>query len=266
MSEFVRVVRENGGLGDSLRVIAVAQGLEKKFPGARIHYYGPYFLRSLIAPRIPYLYISCPSQIRNREQPLNQFKYQYLSRGINYQESVDCWCWAYLHEPATIGICCQDRVELWCEHGNVEPSRPVLKLLDSDKRWRDFYRKKYLKLIGFQIGATCRSREWPFSYWSTLARIFRENGYQVILFDVCERWRGQIDEKLVEKSIGRPWPETLGKLAACDLVITPDSGFYHLTGALKIKCLGIFGSTSGQIISRPWNWEVKTHHYVGRNP
>ena len=259
---YVRVVRESGGLGDSLRVIAVAQGLQQKYPEARVHYYGPYYLQNLIAPRIDYLYIPCPMQRRDRERPLDERVYPHLARGIAYQDSVDCWCWAYLHEPHTHGICCQDRIELWCEHGNVEPSRPRLFYLDEDLFWRDKYRSRHPKLIGIQVGATCRSREWPFSYWSKLCELFRIEGFHVILFDVCERWRGQINTDSIEKSIGRPWPETIGKLAACNLIITPDSGFYHLAGVFKLPTLGIFGCTSGQIISRPWTWEDNTHHYI----
>lgn len=266
MTEYIRVVREAGGLGDSIRVLAVCQGLQKKYPNARIHYYGADYLETLIAPRSTAfdLYIPCRFGKRDREQPLDETKYLYLAKGIKYKESHCCWCWAYLHEPATEGICCQDRVELWCEHAEVEPTRPSLNPTEQDLKWMEIYKKKYKKqkIVGFQVGATCRSREWPFNYWNTLAFLLIKQGIHVILFDVCYRWRSEITYKRIETSIDKPWPETIGKLLACNLVITPDSGFFHLTGALKKRTLGLFGCTSGQIISRPWNWEAQTHTYI----
>lgn len=263
--DYIRVVRESGGLGDSIRVLAVCQGLRKKYPQARIHYYGAHYLENLIVPRSAAfdLYIPCQYGIRNREEPLDEKKFAHLARKITYKESHCCWCWAYLHEPRTEGVVCQDRIELWCEHANVEPCRPYLAPTISDLRFMKLYKKRHRnkKIIGFQVGATCRSREWPFSYWNELAKLLLREGLHVILFDVCHRWAGEITAD-IEKSISRPWPETIGKLLSCNLVVTPDSGFYHLAGALRIKTLGLFGCTSGQIISRPWNWEVRTHDYI----
>jgi len=185
-----------------------------------------------------------------------------LNRGIIYEDSVDMWCWAYLHEPSTKGVCAQDRIELWCMHGGVEPSRPKLNLLESDLVWknRTIEKANGKKIIGCQVGATCRSREWPYEHWNELFRRLKHD-YHIILFDVCYRWK-EISVDGIELSIDRPWDETLGKLAACDLVITPDSGFYHLSGAIRRPTVGLFGCTSGIIISRPWRWEVETHDYL----
>lgn len=267
MSCYIRVVRESGGLGDLVRVLAVVQGLRKKYPQARLHFYGADYLRDLIAPRSDAfdLYIPCAYALRNREEPLDEHRYPHLARSITYSISVDCWCWAYLHEPATQGICSSDRIELWCQRAGVEPERPALTLLESDLVWRDKCREKLgnSKVIGIQPGATCRSREWPYQYWDVLIELCQAAGIKVVLFDVCYRWQGQIQPREnLEFSISRPWPETLGRLAALDLMVTPDSGFFHLAGAIKKRSLGLFGCTSGQIISRPWNFGQHTHDYL----
>lgn len=270
MTPYIRVIREAGGLGDLVRVVAVAQGLRKKYPEARIHFYGARYLQELIAPRATHafdLYIPCPQGIRDREVPLDEIRFPHLNRGIIYQESHCCWCWAYKHEPSTGGLVCQDRIELWCQKASVEPSRPYLKLLPGDISWRDKYQKKYAgqKLLGIQVGATCRSREWPYEYWNRFINLAAEAGWRVLLFDVCYRWLKEIAPEThvnLELSINRPWPETLGKLAACNLIITPDSGFFHLAGCLALRTLGLFGCTSGVVISRPWNWEKPTHDYL----
>jgi ADP-heptose:LPS heptosyltransferase len=93
--------------------------------------------------------------------------------------------------------------------------------------------------------------------------MFADAGIKCVLFDVCTRWHKEIQtHSNLDHSIARPWPETIGKILACDLVITPDSGFYHLTGCFKKRTLGLFGCTSGQIMSETWNWDVRTHEYL----
>lgn len=260
---YIRAVRESGGLGDSTRCLAVLQGLRKKYPNAKIHYYGADYLKDLISPRSTAfdLYIPCQYGLRPREA-LADNSWPHLNRGIKYALSVNMWCEAYPHEAETQGLVCQDRVELWCKHACVDVSRPLLNPTNIDLLIRDNYKAKYKKIIGWQVGATCLSREYPYYYTNQLLRMFKQYGYHVILFDVCRRWSHVIDASQCEVSIQEDWHRTIGKLLACDLVITPDSGFYHLAGCLGIKTLGIFGCTSGQIISRPWQIDKITHHYL----
>lgn len=134
--------------------------------------------------------------------------------------------------------------------------------MTQDLEIKQSYKKRYKKIIGIQPGATCPSREWPYAYWNELIKMLRNQGIHVILFDVCTRTQEEIDYSNVELSINEDWHKTLGRMDACDLIITPDSGFYHLAGCIKAKTLGIFGCTSGQIMSRIWNFEEKTHEYI----
>lgn len=262
---YIRAVRESGGLGDSTRCLAVLQGLRKKYPTARIHYYGADYLKDLISPRSKAfdLYIPCIYGLRPREASVTN-DWPQLNRGINYDLSVNMWCEAYPHEANTQGICALDRVELWCNHAQVEVSRPVLNPTPLDFVVRDRYKKKFggKKIIGIQIGATCLSREYPYHYTNILIKMLLKCNYHIILFDVCRRWQKVIDTSNCEESIRENWYSTIGKLLACDLLITPDSGFYHLSGCLKVKTLGLFGCTSGLIISRPWQMQEVTHHYL----
>jgi len=264
--KYIRYVRENGGPGDVIRLMALGQGLRKIYKNAKIHYFGPKYLESLIAPRCREAFdLYLASDIRRpRDMGVDEITYPHLYTGIKYDISIDGWCPPYLHEPNTQGVCSQDRTELWCRCGSVPFNRPHMIPLTEDTRWKDYYLKKYKgkKIIGFQPGATCPSRAYPYKHWNTLCNLLIERGIHLILFDVCERWQQDIDTRKLEKSIARPWPETLGKILATDLMITPDSGFFHLSGALKKKTLGLFGPTSGEIIVRPWRLEEKTHHFL----
>lgn len=261
---YVRVVRESGGLGDVVRCLAVAQGLRIKFPEARVHFFGPTYLAGLVSIRSKAIdaYIHCPQMVREREAPLDENAYHHLKKGIEYLESHCAWCPAYVHEPLTNGLICQERTELWCEAANVPVTRPKLEMLSQDIKVMENMKKSHKKIVGMQLGSTCRSRDWPFKHWGKLIEMFRKEGYHIVIFDVCYRWESDINTDGLEMVIGGSWFDVIGKIKACDLMITPDSGFYHLTGALNQKTLGIFGPTSGQVISRIWNYEEPTHHYI----
>lgn len=264
--KLARFVRESGGLGDVIRVLAMGQGMRIKYPNAKIHYFGPYYLQRLIAPRSKAFDIYFPFKecLRPRDVSLNEKKYPHLYTGYHYDVSLEGWCPAYLHEPNTKGICCQDRTELWCSVGGLPITRPVLTPTPEDLVIRDRYlaKKKTKYIIGIQPGATCPSREWPYAYWDTLCQLLINKDVHIILFDVCYRWREHIRTKEIEYSIDCSWPETIGKVLACDLIISPDSGFFHLAGALKKRALGLFGCTNGEIMSRPWCIGEKTAHYL----
>ena len=262
---YIRAVREAGGLGDIIRVISVCQGLKIKYPDARVHLFAPYYVQDLIAPRATHAidcYLPCHQNVRVRDAFFIESLYPHLQKNIKYAQSIDCWCPPYWHEELTKGNVCQDRNELWCRHGNVPVTRPKLNLLPQDKWVRDRYKKKYKKIIGIQIGATCRSREWPYSYIQKLIEILHKEKYHVIVFDVCYRAHGEVDYSHVECSIDDCWANTVGRLAACDLVVTPDSGFFHLAGVFNLRCLGLFGCTNGQVTTIPYKIGEVTHHYM----
>jgi len=264
--KMVRVVREAGGLGDILRVLAVCQGAKKIYPNAKVHLYGPFCEALLISERSNHcidLYISCEYQSRDRDILIEKGKFSHLDH-IDYDVTIDGWCPPYLHEPATNGLVNIDRTELWCRAGGVPFSRPYLEPTEQDFAFRDTFKKFHPGVIvGIQPGATCRSREWPYRYWNEIARLLHGLGVTVVLFDVCWRAVGSsaIEQKYIVPSISENWVSTVGKLLACDLVITPDSGFYHLAGMLRKKCLGIFGCTNGEVISRVWSMEQKTGYH-----
>jgi len=263
--KYVRAVRESGGLGDVVRCLAVLQGLREKYPDARVHFFGPGYLADLVVPRAKNAfdsYIRCENQSRARDAVIDEDVFPHLNVGIEYDESHDMFCPAYLEEPATGGIVCQERTELWCRHADVPLSRPRLIPLEQDLQVAENMMNQHDRIVGIQVGATCRSREWPFENWAQLIKMLRREGIHVVIFDVCYRWGDTISHSDCEMVVNGSWFDVVGKIMSTNLMITPDSGFYHLSGALKKKTLGIFGPTSGQVISRIWNMEVPTHFYI----
>lgn len=264
---YARVLREAGGLGDSVRVISVCQGIKEKYKDYRVHYYSVDFLKYLLEPRTKHcvdLFLGFPCGIRPRDTDWKSYKH-LLRNEIEYDITIDSWCPAYLHEPATKGIVALDRVQLWNDVGNLPFSRPKLNILKEDIYWMNRQKETVSKekcVIGIQVGATCSSRDIPYNKVNKLIQLLLREGCHVILFDVCYRWVKDIDTKNVQLSINDDWNKTIGRILSTSLIVTPDSGFFHLTGALYHRTLGIFGCTSGQIMSRPYLLEKATHHYL----
>jgi len=256
-------------LGDSIRFLAAGEGLMKKYPTARVHYFGAGFLEELFKGRANHAYhvfFPCDNMVRPRDEIIDETKHKHLDVGINYDITVDGWCPPYLHEPATKGVCCQDRTELWCREAGVPFIRPKLVPTEEDLKKMELAKdtlKRYKAIVGIQVGATCKSREYPYYYVDELIRLLKLENIAVILFDVCYRWHKDIKVRSnILLSIDADWSTTIGRLLACDIMVTPDSGFYHLSGLLSKKCIGIFGATSGQITSRPYNIGKKTGLYM----
>lgn len=269
-AKFVRYVREAGGLGDIVRVLAVGEELKKKYKNAKVHLFGPAWEVPLLTARAKHafdMFVPCEWGARERDHVIDESIHKHLKTEIKYDVTVDGWCPAYLHEAGTKGYVCQDRTELWCRYGGVDFVRPYLSPTKEDDIFCETYKKANGRrgpIIGIQPGATCPSREWPYYYWNELCKLLKEQlGAHIVLFDSCLRsMQGGIEAKYVEPSIQRPWNETIGKILACDLLVTPDSGFYHLSGTLYKKCLGLFGCTSGVVTSRTWQMGVKTGYYL----
>jgi ADP-heptose:LPS heptosyltransferase len=41
--------------------------------------------------------------------------------------------------------------------------------------------------------------------------------------------------------------ESFALASGCDVLVTPDSAFFHLAGALDLPCVGLFGPTDGRV-------------------
>jgi len=87
-------------------------------------------------------------------------------------------------------------------------------------------------------------------HWCELILKFTQEGHAVVLLDNCtgpsHGWPSTLRE------INRPFGQLACIVSMADLVVSPDSGVYHLAGALKVPALGIFHSTNGAIISSIW--------------
>lgn len=105
----------------------------------------------------------------------------------------------------------------------------------------------------FLHGTTWASKHWPELYWAELVKLACGQGAAVKLLwgDAGEKARAQ---RLAAAAPGSaevwdrlPLEALLPKLAAADLVVGVDSGLTHLTAALGIPTVAIYGSTDSEL-------------------
>jgi heptosyltransferase-2 len=97
--------------------------------------------------------------------------------------------------------------------------------------------------VGIHAGARTASRTWGQDRFLQVARqLIQEFGAKVIWFGEPISPTGDaLSRKIVPASF--PLREFLAVLARCSLVVCNDSGPMHMSGALRVPVVAIFGST-----------------------
>jgi ADP-heptose:LPS heptosyltransferase len=105
-------------------------------------------------------------------------------------------------------------------------------------------------LVAIQPGAGDRRRIWPAEKYRELACTLVERPRVSVLFFLSEaesffRAPGYLPEDANFHLVSGRLDDVVPKLAACDLYIGNDSGFYHLAFALGLRVVGIHRSLRG---------------------
>jgi len=117
---------------------------------------------------------------------------------------------------------------------------PVFVLAKKEEEWAKEKTKKTRRpLIGVSLYSTAKSRMYP--HMSEVVKMLEKLGYEIII----------LDEKVDEK-FQYSFRETAALINECDLILTVDSAFLHLAGALKKRVVGLFGYTEGQIFTESY--------------
>jgi Glycosyltransferase family 9 (heptosyltransferase) len=114
------------------------------------------------------------------------------------------------------------------------------------------------RLIAIQPGAGDANRIWPAESFRAVASALTEDPGITVLFFLSEaeahfRAPGFLPDRANLRWLCEPLDRALPRLAACDLLIGNDSGFYHLAVALGLKVVGIYGSRRG---ARRWAYRL----------
>lgn len=106
------------------------------------------------------------------------------------------------------------------------------------------------KTVGLVIGAKIQSKQWPISYFSSLAKMLIAEGYTVVLIggenDRTLAEAGQFEEQpsLINLCGKTSIQETYSIVANVNVLVTNDTGPMHLTAISKTPTVAIFSSWS----------------------
>lgn len=253
----IRVLREAGGIGDVLCTLPVVRAATEKWPEAKLYYFGLDDYRDLVE-HCPDVDVFVPVQAkgrRPRDRNPDAALYPYLAGdGLpKFDVTLDCWCPAFRYERARGPDVSQSRIESFCDANDLNPSDycPHYVVTDKEQAWArgwlealGFDRKP---VVGLQPFSTNNRRDWPLQNWIDLAQALFKQGTAVLVFHSFLR---KVRDMPGRKVTGLPIWKVAAILTECDCVVTPDSGLFHLSAAVNVPAVGLFGSTSAEQIAK----------------
>ena len=275
-SAHLRVLREAGGLGDVVRVLPVLTGLRRRHPTAELWVWGlgpyePIFTHGGCGDHFVPVALA---ERRPRDAFPDPAAYAYLNRSDSddplpeFDQTIDLYCPAFRHEVETEGAPSQDRIQLFCRAAGVRAGRPRYHVRPEERagarQWLDRSGTGAAPVkVGLQPFSTAAIRNWPAARWQELAGRLIGAGRGVVVFDRSE---GRLRGFPGAHCAGPPLPGLAALVAEMDLMITPDSGLFHLAGAVDTPGLGLFGSTNGPLIAKwyPKSRVIQGHPARGR--
>jgi len=263
----IRIVREAGGLGDSLRILPVLREIVRRYPEDNIWLYvpGPY-LCVYQHSGVPFSHVLTPfgRARRPRLAPLDSIKWPYLKapQGVEkWDIEIDEYCPGFRYEIDVGYEVKKNRIQLFLEAARLWPCDPLPRYYTTPKEDQtalSFLMKHDLKkhkLIAIQPFSTDKGRDWPEEHWMSLANSLQYMGYTVIVLDCClGRVRRFRQLQVTRLSI----PQVAAVLRYCDLLVCPDSGLYHLAAAVNTPALGLFASQPGRVMKQFY----PLHYYI----
>lgn len=99
-------------------------------------------------------------------------------------------------------------------------------------------------------GTTWASKHWPDMMWAELIRLVKADGYEAMVTwgDDNERARAEHLAQFGATVLPRvSIAELADRLSASALVVTVDSGLGHLSAALGVPTIGLYGATDGEL-------------------
>ncbi|MBD3421608.1 MAG: hypothetical protein GF398_15945 [Chitinivibrionales bacterium] len=142
--------------------------------------------------------------------------------------------------------------------------------LEQEKICRGFkdQRSAFTSIIALQPGSNKRIKNWPAEKYRALALKLAEDEKMLVVFFLTSRdaeiftpefaGGGANIERIID-----PLETAVAKLAACDIFVGNDSGFYHLAHAVGLPVVGLF-----RTLRSAWMWAYRgkrnraIYHYL----
>ncbi len=247
-SDKILVTRAQGGLGDLLMMVPGLKALKKRYPHKTIHF-----------------------AIAQSFFPLMKSHKEFLCIDINSSDinTADYFRWIDLTDcPAARVESLQfprvrsNRIAIFASAMGINLRRlkksgvlPQYYVDNNEsvaaEEFLSSINPMNLPVIGIQPFSADTYKNWP--HTEELALELSRNAVVLIFHnEVIEGFNGINLHKIV-----RPIRESFALASKCSLLIAPDSSFLHLSAALDIPAVAIFGPTSGRVFTKFYQKNVK---------
>ncbi len=224
--ENILVNRNSFGLGDVVTTLALVQDLREKYKSSKIVYYIRETYREILErhPAIDLVII--------KPQNFNNCHVIELSHP----------CPASLYESNTVPYTDKSRIELWKDSvGMASDTKPKLYLSSQEIEWG----KEYVGTN--KVGLVLRTSEKWRDYPSNKKLLENLKGLGVILID------HKINPFEVKSTNDLTIRQHMAVINALKVIITPDTAWLHVAGALNKKIVALMGSMDPEYRSNPYN-------------
>jgi ADP-heptose:LPS heptosyltransferase len=230
----ILVRRRHGGFGDIMMTLTGLEAMSAQYPLTEIHYALPEKYIPA-AENVPFLkgLIDINSKIDN-----NRYKdgaiidisspcAYYESTRVKHKKSVE-----------------KSRVEIFAEalgsRRKLTDLKPRYYPRDEEVKWAKTFLNKFSNrekpLVGLALNTAEEYRNWPKEKYYQLRKRFGDKVDIAIFSDSRDH---NFDD--VIDACALPFRKSMAVGSLCDLIITPDTSFLHLAGALDIPAVVLFG-------------------------
>lgn len=134
---------------------------------------------------------------------------------------------------------------------------PRYEVTASEKAWAKEQMPVSLKgsmkrRIALQLHASAKIRSLPHNHIRDLVILLIQNNFEVLIFGSKGTWEGDHESIINLTDRGYTFRQSAAIFSLCDAAITPDSAFVHLSAALGIPTVALYG---------PFHWQQRTAHY-----
>ena len=222
----ILIRRDSFGLGDVVTTLGLVQDLRNKYPSSKIVYHIRESYREILErhPAIDLIII--------KPQPFDDCFTVELSRP----------CPSSLFESKNMPYIDKSRIDLWKESiGLSSDTKPKLYLSDNEREWgKSFVEDR-------KGGLVLRTSENWRNYPSNKVLVEKLKDYGVILID------HQANPFDVKSTNGLNIRQHMSVIDSLKVIITPDTAWLHVAGALDKKIISLFGSVDPKYRSEPYN-------------
>ena len=248
----VRFLRESGGLGDSLMVLAAAQQFRDENPDAHIELwtfgrYAQVFEGQETMSGLPVFDKVHPLVTGRRpaNAPLDAKRWPYLAE--EFDVTFDLWGHEYREEVGARWPLRENRIDSHTRLVGVSPRAPHFMVQRDEYEAAAAALEKVPKPLVWIAPRTLGPyRTWPDELWDEVARELMADGVGVIVGSQGGRPKVRAHAHVGLTSI----PRLAAYLYLCDAVLCGDTGDLHMAAAVRTKSVGVFGPASGRLTCR----------------